>query len=157
MWKKLNSIVKFPALFCGIVFGLFITGCSSDKQSTDKASTPKDEKLQNGIAMGKDELAEKQDVPVYPGATAPEGESSVTKGTGETKYVLQLLTSDPFKKVAAFYEAKLPKISSICNSTGCDLIGPTPKGRLVQIKIGLKDSKTTISVVAIVEYPAKTK
>lgn len=136
---------------------MILSGCSAPNAESAKPTTATGDKLQNGIAMGKDELANKQGVPIYPGAIAPEGQSSVTPGNGETKYDLELISSDPFKKVAAFYEEKLPKVSSVCNSTGCDIIGPTPKGTLVQIKIGMKEGKTSISVIAIVEDAAKPK
>ncbi len=150
--------MKFGSIPLAGLLCIVITGCSDPKsESTKTAASDKTEKLQNGIAMGKDELADKQGVPIYPGAVAPEGRSSVTPGNGETKYVMELISSDPFKKVAAFYEQKLPKVSSICNSTGCDIIGPTPKGTLAQIKIGMTEGKTSISVVVIVEDPAKPK
>lgn len=107
--------------------------------------------------MGKDELADKQGVPIYPGAIAPEGQSSVTQGNGETKYDLELATSDQIKKVNAFYVEKFPSASSVCNAIGCDIMVQTPKGTYAQIKIGTKEGKTSISVIALVGDAPKPK
>jgi len=115
----------------------------------------KSPKPEGGVTMAKEEMATKQGVPLYPGSDAPSGQSTVTSGVTESSYNLVLETSDPVKKVVDFYKSKVPGLNGGANAGGSEFRGLTPNKTPVHITISGKDGKTRISVVAIVETPAK--
>ena len=131
---------------------LVLVGCSKEtheaasaSQDNSKAGIPA-----NGLAMSKEELAAKADIPLYPGATVPEGQSKVTPSGAETRYEINMFTNDPVDKVAQFYKSKM-KIDRLGNSTSADMMGMTSKGELAKIKIEVKDGKTHIQAITVEE------
>ena len=137
--------------------GIAVVGCANTPGDTAKLNpTAKGQIPKNSVAMGKEEMADKQGIPLYPGAVAPEGQSTMTEGAGETRYSLILVTPDPVKKVVDFYSKSLPGSNVMTSGASSDIMVETPKHTLAQIKIGPKGNKTTIEAVAIVEKVTKT-
>lgn len=129
---------------------LTLLGCSRDS-SVEKPATSMSKAIpENGIAMSKDELAAKADIPLYPGADVPEGQSKVTPLSTETRYEINMFTGDPVSKVEAFYKDKL-RVDKQGSNTAIDMMGMTPKGELAQIKIETKNGKTHIQAVSVDE------
>jgi len=133
-------------------FTLVALGCYKDSSSpsTEKATTKADGVPSNGIAMSQSELSAKADIPIYPGSEVPEGQSKVTPADLETRYELNMVTSDSVDKVAEFYKAKL-KLDKRGTSTSADMMGVTPKGELAQIKIETQSGKTHIQAISVDE------
>lgn len=104
--------------------------------------------------MSKAELATKADIPIYPGATVPEGQSKVTSSSAETRYEIDMVTPDSVDKVARFYKDKL-HLDRQGSSGTADMMGVTPKGELARIKIESKGGKTTIQAVSVDEPKTK--
>ena len=131
---------------------LFLGGCIGDTKPADsKGATAKTGITPtNGVAMSKDELSAKADIPLYPGAEVPEGQSKVTPTSVETRYEINMYTSDSVDKVADFYKDKL-HMDKQGTSSSANLLGMTPKGELAKITVEAKDGKTHIQAVAVDE------
>jgi len=97
-----------------------------------------------------DELAADCDVPIYPGATAPQAMSHMpTKDSeGAMRYELVLATKDSPEKVAKFYGDKL-HFESKQGEGGVSLMGTTAKKNAVIIKVGPEAGQTIIRINAI--------
>ncbi len=146
------------ALLSIAIVCVFASGCYRDEPGDLKANAskaedkgnPQREIPENGIAMSKNDLAAKADIPLYPGSITPEGLSKIVPSSTGTKYEINMTTSDPVSKVADFYQAKL-HLDKQGASNAIDMFGMTPKGLLAKIKIGTKNGKTEIQAVSIDE------
>ena len=89
-------------------------------------------------------------VPVYPGATAAEGESEVSAAGGKVK-VQEYTTSDSLDKVAAFYKEKMGAIAVVTQSEGSALVHVVGSNGVIDISIASDSSlgKTTFTITSI--------
>ncbi len=101
-----------------------------------------------------EELAQKADIPVYPGAGFPEGVSNVRTSGAQTRYQLVMNTPDTTDKVRKFYGSKL-KLDAKSGTTN-ELMGLTPKKHYVMIKLKPDGDHTEIDAVVIVQDELKS-
>jgi hypothetical protein len=113
-----------------------------------EATKPKP--AENGIAETPQELASEAGIPIYPGASFPEGKSNVRSADKETRYELVMASSDAESKVKAFYMKHL-KLREIPDTKS--LMGATPDGALAKIDV-LRHGKVT-RIVAITVRESK--
>ena len=95
-------------------------------------------------------LAQAMDIPVYPGAEAPDGRSRAPfeDSHGGTRYELVLTTSDPLEKVVGFYRDKL-KLDVMTTAGTAQAIGKTPRGNDLILSISREGATTAIHAKAI--------
>lgn len=123
---------------------LLLAGCSRQESPRPAEGAGKGEEA----VLTPQSLAEKADVPIYPGAKVPDGRSRAPYEipNGETRVEIVMETPDPLAKVIAFYEAKVKQIG---NASGPLVAGKTPKGNDVLINVSRDGKLTTIKVNAI--------
>jgi hypothetical protein len=97
-------------------------------------------------------LAQKADVPLYPGADTPEGASTVQSSDKGTRFEIVMSTTDPAPKVLKFYEGKLQHAEIITGGT--TVMGISPKGNYVSVKTSKVSNRTDINVVVTQENPS---
>lgn len=95
-------------------------------------------------------LAKAMDVPLYPGAEAPDRMSSMpeTRPDKSVHYSLVLATTDDVDKVAAWYEKQLG-LKVMPGMGGKSIVGKTKTGNDVIVTIGPEAGRTMIRVKAI--------
>lgn len=149
--------MKRSALLVGLlVASLSVSGCWRE----DEAKKPADSErsvvpLQggkpidagSGAFLTPTEMAEKADVPLYPGAETPDGKSSVKEGEAENRYEILMTTPDPVDKVLAFYESKMERSQKTTSNDG--VMGTTAKGNFVIVNTSRTGKKTTITAVSV--------
>jgi len=145
-------------LFLVCLAGCYREADAPDVKKASSGSSPSSSALtpeqQNGIAMSPTELVAKADIPLYPGADMPEGKSSVINLSSESKYELNMVTTDSVEKVASFYKDKLHlDFKSVAGGT--NLMGMSPKGLLVIIDVTTEAGKTHIKARSVEEKKAK--
>ncbi len=92
-------------------------------------------------------MAKAMDVPLYPGAEAPDGLSvaPVRSKDGSTRYSLVLATKDPVDKAATWYADRLrstaPKFQG-----GRSIFAQSPKGNDLQIVVAPEAGRTLIRI-----------
>ena len=126
-------------------------GCTKDEPVSEPTTDDPSARTTTAISpMTPEELAAKCDVPMYPGATAPQGMSHMpTKDAeGAMRYELVLATKDTPQKVADFYAGKLHLESKIIEGQAT-VMGNTPKKNAVIIAAGSEAGQTIIRVKAI--------
>ena len=89
-------------------------------------------------------------IPIYPGATAPEGQSGVMLGMAGLK-MQQLVTTDSVDQVVAFYKEKLGSSAVVAqngNQASVHLVG---EGSVINVAIGADggSGKTKIIITSI--------
>ena len=142
------------SLLAGIAL-LVAIGCSGPASETKSTAPAGDQaSSQPGPTLTPEEIAKTVEVPLYPGATAPDGLSRAPAKdqAGDTRYELVLRTADPVEKVAAWYE-KETKLEGMREGGSAQLIGKTASGHDAMITITPDESekgKTRIRVAAIV-------
>ena len=140
--------MRIQALPYLVLLGVMI-GCTK-APAPDAASKTDSAKEVQGIAMAPSELFKKAEFPQYPGSDLPEGKSGITSAGSQTRYELHMTTTDSIQKVVDYYKSKL-KVDQKGTAQAVDMLGMTPKGKLVQIKLGLSKGSTTIQAVVIDE------
>lgn len=97
-------------------------------------------------ALTPEDMARAMDVPVYPGATAPDGMSSAPekRGDGSTHYAMVLATGDSPSKVLAWYAKGLD-----LPALGGSIIGKTKKGNDLLIKVAPEAGRTLVRIKSI--------
>ncbi len=153
----LESSVRYGTVALSLGLLLAVGGCNSSGSNPDSDAihVVKDAKPEGAVAIGKEEMATKQGVPLYPGAEAPEGQSSVTMGVTEGRYTLVLVTPDPLPKVVSFYKSKIPVLNGGMNNGNAEFLGSSANKSSVALTISSKDKKTTIRLSAVVETAPK--
>lgn len=140
-----------------IALGLLGTGCATSKETpqanppvtkTAEASgdAPASKEPSAPADLTPESIAKAADVPLYPGAQAPDGMSMMPKkrDDGSTHYSLVLATNDPVKKVAAWYTEKL----NLRAMSGM-IIGKSPKGNDLILKIAPEAGRTLVHIKSI--------
>jgi len=94
-------------------------------------------------------MADKEGIPIYPGALTPSGESSVTANLAEARYELVMITPDPIAKVAEFYKQKIVGLDGKVTGDTADFMGTSPAKTLIHITMGVRSGKTTIRAAAL--------
>lgn len=91
-------------------------------------------------------MAKAMDLPLYPGATTPDGMSSApsVRDDGSTHYSMVLATNDPPAKVAAWY-AKTLGLPTL----GGSIFGKTKKGNDASIRVSAEAGRTLIRLKSI--------
>lgn len=95
-------------------------------------------------------MAKAADVPMYPGALAPDGLSSAPRRgqDGTTHYTLVLATEDSPQKAAAWYASAL-KLKAVPGMGGVSILGKSKKGNDLMITIGPEAGRTLIRIRSI--------
>jgi hypothetical protein len=90
------------------------------------------------------------DVPMYPGAKAPDGMSRMPRVNqdGSTTYNLVLTTNDTPQKVADFYSNDL-KIAPVKTDIGLRIMGKTPKKNDAIVTIESEAGETVVRISSI--------
>lgn len=106
------------------------------------------------VDLTPESVAKAADVPLYPGAEAPENMSTVPehRSDGSTHYSLVLATSDPAKKVAEFYAERL-KSRAVSTSHGLSIFTKSPKGNDVSVLVGTEAGRTLVRIKSIAYGP----
>ena len=99
------------------------------------------------------EVAQQCDVPIYPGAKAPDGMSRLARKNqdGSTTYDLVLTTPDPPQKVASFYAHGL-NLPTTRSKSGLRLMGKTPKKNDAIVTIESEAGQTVVRISSMA-YP----
>lgn len=118
-----------------------MAGCTREQAPETPPTAP------NGAPLGElstpEELVKRADVPMYPGATAPEKRSNIKRDGEEARYEIILLTKDNPQQVFDFYKSKLPKGEVI----GTQHMAMTPNGNFASITAEPEGSQTRITIV----------
>lgn len=118
-------------------------GCShTDElgQKSPSSTAPTQTTLQSPM-----DLATRANVDLYPGASIPDGQSSVRTDKGQSRYEIRMSTSDSPDKVLKFYRSKLKGAEQIPGND--NVMGMTPKGFFASVKAKAFDGKTAIAIV----------
>lgn len=95
------------------------------------------------------ELAAQCDVPIYPGAKAPDDMSRMPRHDNDgVHYELVLTTKDPVGKVADFYSKQL-KLPVDKLQTTPSIVGETPKGNDLILTFNTELGQTVIRIKSI--------
>ena len=96
-------------------------------------------------------MAKEMRVPLYPGATAPDGMSSAPKkrDDGSMHYSMVLATKDPVDKVGQWYEKEL-NLQPMPGMGGKSIVGMLKDGTNVIITIAPEAGRTMIRAKSIV-------
>lgn len=96
------------------------------------------------------ELAERCDVPLYPGSQAPDGMSRTPRKNpdGSTSYDLVLTTKDNKDRVTSFYADKF-KLEPIRSKDGNRIMGKTAKKNDAIVTVSSEGGQTVIRINAI--------
>jgi hypothetical protein len=137
------------AILCGALI-LGIAGCGSRGPKL-AAAQAKPGNPDVDVALGPDQMAQKEGIPLYPGSQTPSGESSVTSGAAETRYELVMITKDPIAKIADFYRQKIAGLDGRVTGETADFMGMTSTNIPIHITMGTRAGKTTIRAAAILE------
>lgn len=96
-------------------------------------------------------MAKAMDVPLYPGAEAPDRMSSAPekRTDGGIGYSLVLATKDPVPAVAAWYGKQL-KLPALPGKKGMTVVGLTGKGNQTIVNVAPEAGRTFIRIKSIV-------
>ena len=119
--------------FAVAIFGLAVCGCNNAPKA--------------GEELTPEQLAEYSDVPLYPNAKVPDGESHVPKpdDAGDMHYELVQVTGDSPQGVSTWYEKKMGWRAQGSN-TSWNLMGTTKQGNDATIGIFLEGDTTKIVI-----------
>jgi hypothetical protein len=97
-----------------------------------------------------EELAKRCDLPIYPGAKAPDGMSRMPRKDpgGGTAYDLVLTTHDDKSRVTSFY-SKVLKKPALRSKEGNQIMGRTPKKNDAIVTVTSDGGETMIRINAI--------
>lgn len=103
------------------------------------------------VDLTPEQMAKAMRVPMYPGATAPDGMSSAPdkRDDGSMKYSMVLATKDPVLKVSQWYEKEL-HLEDMPGMAGTSIVGMLKDGTNVIITIAPEAGRTLIRVKSIV-------
>lgn len=136
--------------FALLIVGLVGTGCTKEEKAAPDTTAP--------VATGEPaskiatvdltpaRMAATMDVPLYPGATAPDGLSSIpdVRTDGSTHYSLVLASPDAPAKVLAFYAKALG-----LEAKAGTVVGTTKKGNAVIVSAATEAGRTLIRLKSI--------
>lgn len=131
------------------VLALLLVGCGSK---------PAAETNKGPVTMTPEDLAAKLDMPLYPGAT-PVGTQTIAPFAdqqGEMRYHLTETTTDSIDKIVAFYKSKT-NLEISRSGSAAQLIGRTPHGNFLMIKVGKVGNVNQIAASAIAAGPDSSK
>jgi hypothetical protein len=144
------SIVELGALIAGVAVAL--SACSRGPAIPDQ---PLDDPSTRTTTLSNPpsspmELAKECDVPMYPGAKAPDGMSRLPRKNqdGSMTYDLVLTTNDSPEKVANFYAEGL-KLKATKAGGAVHLMGKTPKKNDVILTIESGAGQTIVRISSI--------
>ncbi len=137
---------------------LFLVACSKPEETPKPvASAPKApaEAPAEKPPGTPEEMAEEMDVPIYPGAEAPQDMSEVPakRTDGGIGYSLVLATNDSVQKVGDWYAKELGQ-NAVASAKGMTVVGMTKKGNQAIIVVAPEAGRTLVRAKAIV-YPKK--
>ena len=120
------------------------------KPSEKAAETPAPAKVLKSD-LTPEKMAKDMRVPLYPGATAPDGMSSAPerRDDGSMHYSMVLATKDPVDKVGDWY-AKTLDLEDMPGMGGKSIVGMLKDGTNVIITIGHEAGRTLIRAKSIV-------
>ncbi len=131
---------------------LFLVACAKPVETSkaDAAGTPTPASPAASADLTPEGVAKSADVPLYPGAEAPENMSAMPdhRSDGSTHYSLVLATPDSLEKVTTWYVGKLA-LSSKPMGGGQTIIGKTPKGNDLIVTIAPEAGRTMIRIKSI--------
>lgn len=95
-------------------------------------------------------MALQADIPIYPGATFPNGvtKAPAKDSNGKLHVYLVMTTKDPAEKVLDFYKGK-GQMEVTKEAKASQVMGVTPKGNMAIIKVATGASETTIDISSI--------
>jgi len=145
---RINPMIRKLILAAAVLSAI---GCSRGEPVSEQA--PDDPSARTTTAYNAQEtpaeIAAKCDVPLYPGASAPQGMSHMPKqDTDGIHYELVLATKDSPRKVATFYATTL-KLDSKVHGDNASLMGLTPKKNAVIIVAAPEAGQTIIRIKSI--------
>jgi len=103
-----------------------------------------------------EEVAEKMQVPTYPGASFDDEtvNKSYKNDQGEYRLALTMITKDSVDKVAKFYEGAFA-LQSFKKENGVDIMGRTKSGTFLMLSVTAESQGTVIRAKGIVSDTEK--
>ncbi len=150
-----------PLSFACILSAL-IVGCGAPPTATkdepltkEEAATSKGTELKPAFTKP-EQVAEKMQVPAYPGASFDEEtvNKSYKNDQGEYRLALTMVTKDPVDKVAKFYEGVFA-LQSFKKENGVDIMGRTKSGTFLMLSVTAESEGTVIRAKGIVSDTEK--
>lgn len=148
-----------PLAFACICVAVTV-GCGTPAPTTkeapiENASTPKGTELKPAFQKP-EEVAEKMQVPAYPGASFDDEtiNKSYKNDQGEYRLALTMVTKDPVDKVAKFYEGAFA-LQSFKKENGVDIMGRTKSGTFLMLSVTAESQGTVIRAKGIVSDTEK--
>lgn len=130
---------------------LFSTGCSRGPALPDQPGDDPSARTTTAVnpPTSPQDLAAKCDVPLYPGAKAPEGMNRMPRRDPEgIHYDLVLTTPDPPRKVIQYYATSL-KLNASTTGGALAVMGKTPKGNDAIIAVASEGGQTVVRIQAL--------
>lgn len=126
------------------LFGCSETQKPSESPQVEKAPIPAD------TGLSPEKVALQADIPIYPGATFPNGvtKAPAKDSNGKLHVYLVMTTKDPAEKVLDFYKGK-GQMEVTKEAKASQVMGVTPKGNMAIIKVATGASETTIDISSI--------
>ena len=130
-------------------FALLLVACSKPAETPPPAAKPPATGPKVESPKTPEAMAKAMDVPLYPGATAPDGLSTAPekRTDGGTRYSLVLATKDTPEKALAWYGDHLR-----AQSVGGMVAGMSPKGNNVIVTAKVEAERTLVTIKSIA-YP----
>ena len=129
-------------------------GCSSQAKPAEeavKAAPAPTPVVANTSGLTPEQVATQADLPIYPGASFPDGVSKppTKDSNGKLHVYLVMTTPDSADKVISFYKAKEQKMEVVPDSKVTQVMGETPKGNMAILKVSSDKKGTTIDISSI--------
>lgn len=136
---------------------LLLVACSKPETSAPVAVAPTVPPKAATMVRTPGEMAKAMDVPLYPGAEAPQGMSlePETRGDGSTHYSLVLATKDSPEKVARWYASEL-SMEAMPGMGGHSVVGKTKKGNDLILTAAPEAGRTLVRIKTIA-YPQTSR
>jgi hypothetical protein len=139
----------FVRLLAALILALVLGACKrEDPSAAVEQEHNHDTQEVQGIVESPESLAGRADVPIYPGATLPEGKSNVRSDGQQTRFELVMESEDAALDVNAFYERE-SGFESRPDGDGFTLMGRTPKGHYAMVTVQREAEVTKIVAVSI--------
>lgn len=154
--------MRLGPLSFACIFAALIVGCGAPPTATkdapvtkEEAATSKGTELKPAFTKP-EQVAEKMQVPAYPGASFDEEtvNKSYKNDQGEYRLALTMVTKDPVDKVAKFYEGVF-SLQSFKKENGVDIMGRTKSGTFLMLSVTAESEGTVIRAKGIVSDTEK--
>lgn len=147
--------LAFACICVAVTVGCGTPAPTTKEAPVENASAPKGTELKPAFTKP-EEVAEKMQVPAYPGASFDDEtiNKSYKNDQGEYRLALTMVTKDPVDKVTKFYESAFG-LQSFKKENGVDIMGRTKSGTFLMLSVTAESQGTVIRAKGIVSDSEK--